>query len=154
MCVSFGRATVKYDPGPRGEFDAHISEYAGPGDPDYQGLTWQGPGARAGRPGPPEPSPAHPDRSPVWILRCTFRWWDVRKVFPQYGQSFMAAPRLLSRSSPGCWAPAGLPASSPTSAAGETFARHFSTCHKLFAPKLLTPHKVKHVSATPAYFIL
>lgn len=36
----------------------------------------------------------------------------------------------------------------------ETFAHHFSTCHKLFAPKLLTSHKVKHVNTTPVYFIL
>lgn len=37
---------------------------------------------------------------------------------------------------------------------GETFSHHFSTCQKLFAPKLLTPHKVKHVNTTPVYFIL
>lgn len=37
---------------------------------------------------------------------------------------------------------------------GETFSHHFSTCQELFAPKLLTPHKVKHVNTTPVYFIL
>lgn len=37
---------------------------------------------------------------------------------------------------------------------GEMFSHHFSTCQKLFAPKLLTPHKVKHVNTTPVYFIL
>lgn len=67
--------------------------------------------------------------SPVCILRWTLRWWEVRKVFPQYGQSFMAEPRFLSRSSACCWTPpAALPASSPMSAVDEKHS-HITSAH-------------------------
>lgn len=65
--------------------------------------------------------------SPVCILKWTFKWCDVLKVFPQYGQSFMAEPRLLSLSKAGCWTPTDLPASSPMSATQK--CSHITSAH-------------------------
>lgn len=139
-----GEGECSPGPGPGGQFHAHSRVCTG----SRETVTVSDSCTRdPGRGGSPE-------RSPVCILRCTFRWCDVRKVFPQYGQSFMAEPRLRSRSSAGGCTPAALPASSPRSAAGETLARHFSARQKLFAPKLLTPRKVKHVDTTPVCLVL